>query len=423
MQQSPITNTGPAVRLVSVIGFMSSGNAALCRDEFGKEYEVPMGIERTNRRPVVGEQWLIDSSFGNWSFAGWLASTKQPATNMAGVIQLFAESALPETHLACDGSEVAKSDYPALYEAIGNSFGEPEPQEEAIAIEASQDFVLEGTALTGGDLLATEDGYLGLQFTTDETMSFSTGDTDVMVIATKAAGARLRSVGETPPLWHIHDPRECLRLMDTTDLTAFLFIARRTAPHSPTSASFILDFPAGSSQLDQVVIGQRHKVAGVGEDALIRQTQETARQWYASERRSSRAKTHQMWVDTATGGLANTWSLLMFIHDNYTATSPALSVSPSVSFVLGNSSLTVAGDFGVTTGLRIDTYQTSKEDDTAPPRRRFSANADWENAAVGHNWVSIGVVAAEGEGVRERLVLPDITPPAEGTVYGISTGL
>lgn len=46
-----------------------NGDMAITMDKFGQRREVRTDVMRTNRRPAVGEDWVIDRTLGLWTFA------------------------------------------------------------------------------------------------------------------------------------------------------------------------------------------------------------------------------------------------------------------------------------------------------------------------------------------------------------------
>lgn len=52
------------------------GDTAVCRDEFGQVVEVPLDVQRAKGfAPAVGERWVIDRTFGRWTFAAGIEVT------------------------------------------------------------------------------------------------------------------------------------------------------------------------------------------------------------------------------------------------------------------------------------------------------------------------------------------------------------
>ena len=420
-QGSPLDTTGPAVRLVEVVGFMEEFGLVICRDEFRKEYEVFGGIGRTSRSPQIGEWWFIDRAMGSWSFAGWLESTRQPDVAQAGKIELFASAALPASHLACNGSAVAKADYPRLYEAIGDSFGSPTANPARAFVAASQSFSLTGSALSGGALAATPSGYVGKTFTLSSTMSFANGDTDVLLIAVGTPGAKIRSVS---PQWRLTDPAELMALRSGSGLGLFALVARRGVLTN-SQPTFVIDFLANSRPVEQVAVVQRHKISNLPVGGLIPQSLPSEPSAiYASEHRSGNQTTEGMWLDTKTGYRTQTFSFVAFAHGKYTAGSPALTADAGMTLVTANSNVSALTSLGKTTGLSMSTYTSSAEDpEPVPERRRFSASPGWDSPADAADWAAFGLVSTVADGVRQTFLLPNVAAPTAATVYAISTGL
>ena len=70
--QNSLTSVGPSTRIVEVMGRAPNNVAIVCRDTLGYEYYVSARVRRTERFPAAGEMWLLDRTFGAWTFAAWL---------------------------------------------------------------------------------------------------------------------------------------------------------------------------------------------------------------------------------------------------------------------------------------------------------------------------------------------------------------
>jgi hypothetical protein len=66
---------GWTVKQVKVSSILTDKKFALCVDTEGQQLEVTTAIHRTGITPVVGQTWLVDRTYGVWSFAAWVDLT------------------------------------------------------------------------------------------------------------------------------------------------------------------------------------------------------------------------------------------------------------------------------------------------------------------------------------------------------------
>jgi hypothetical protein len=66
---------GWTVKQVKVRELVAGRKLALCIDDTGTYIEVTTAIHRTGITPEVGQDWLIDRTYGTWSFAARLDLT------------------------------------------------------------------------------------------------------------------------------------------------------------------------------------------------------------------------------------------------------------------------------------------------------------------------------------------------------------
>lgn len=132
-------------------------------DSFGKRQDVRILPRRGGGpRPQVGETWIIDQPYGQWTFAALLIPNPPEVTGEdvgntgvrnllttlddlglilnnvtqgggtgpeggvlipAGTIFPFGSESIPAGFLACDGSEVSRTTYDELYAVIGDTYG------------------------------------------------------------------------------------------------------------------------------------------------------------------------------------------------------------------------------------------------------------------------------------------------------------
>lgn len=105
-------------------------------------------------------------NFARWTEDFEVPNPKELGTNKpslvelpAGMILHFGMTQAPEGWLKCDGSEVAKADYPKLFAAIGNNFGELENKNNFKLPDLRGEFIRgwdEGRGLDNGRIFASE---------------------------------------------------------------------------------------------------------------------------------------------------------------------------------------------------------------------------------------------------------------------------
>jgi hypothetical protein len=66
---------GWTAKQVKVRSLVAGKKLALCVDTEGQQIEVTTAIHRTGITPEVGQDWLVDRTYGMWSFAAWLDLT------------------------------------------------------------------------------------------------------------------------------------------------------------------------------------------------------------------------------------------------------------------------------------------------------------------------------------------------------------
>ena len=66
---------GWTIKQVTVREVIAEKKLALCVDTEGQRIEVTTGIQRTGIEVEVGQQWLVDRTYGHWSFAAKLDLT------------------------------------------------------------------------------------------------------------------------------------------------------------------------------------------------------------------------------------------------------------------------------------------------------------------------------------------------------------
>lgn len=66
---------GWTVKQVKVRELIPAKRMALCVDTEGQYVEVSTAIRRTGITPEVGQDWLIDRTYGTWSFAAQIDLT------------------------------------------------------------------------------------------------------------------------------------------------------------------------------------------------------------------------------------------------------------------------------------------------------------------------------------------------------------
>jgi hypothetical protein len=62
---------GWTIKQVKVQSLVPAKKLALCVDTEGQILEVTTALHRTGITPVVGQTWLVDRTYGAWSFAAW----------------------------------------------------------------------------------------------------------------------------------------------------------------------------------------------------------------------------------------------------------------------------------------------------------------------------------------------------------------
>ncbi|MEU9405617.1 hypothetical protein AB0E08_07920 [Streptomyces sp. NPDC048281] len=66
---------GWTVKQVRIRELVPGKKQALCVDDQGQQVEVTTAIRRTGITPEVGQDWLVDRTYGGWSFAAQLDLT------------------------------------------------------------------------------------------------------------------------------------------------------------------------------------------------------------------------------------------------------------------------------------------------------------------------------------------------------------
>ena len=83
------------------------------------------GNKSSNRSQLAVPYNQVGSVYHRYYADGVWSSWQRHTNEMAGEIKMWAGNTIPNGWLLCDGSEVSKTDYPKLYEAIRNSWGVP----------------------------------------------------------------------------------------------------------------------------------------------------------------------------------------------------------------------------------------------------------------------------------------------------------
>ena len=98
------------------------GNVADCIDPTGKHESINVRLMRAKgQAPEVGETWLVNHDFGQWTFAAILDFDGQ--VRMVGEIVMYGGTAAPTGWLVCDGSAVSRADHAALFGVLGTRYG------------------------------------------------------------------------------------------------------------------------------------------------------------------------------------------------------------------------------------------------------------------------------------------------------------
>lgn len=63
---------GWTIKHVTIREIIADRKLALCADTDGQRIEVTTAIQRTGIELAVGQQWLVDRTYGRWSFAAKL---------------------------------------------------------------------------------------------------------------------------------------------------------------------------------------------------------------------------------------------------------------------------------------------------------------------------------------------------------------
>lgn len=61
-------SVGLSSKIVTVSDVMLDQNSTICVDDFYSNISIPLNPRRTDRKPQVGEKWIVDREFGKWSF-------------------------------------------------------------------------------------------------------------------------------------------------------------------------------------------------------------------------------------------------------------------------------------------------------------------------------------------------------------------
>lgn len=92
---------------------------ASCIDEFGAPTTISIKSMRANGcAPTVGDRWVIDRSYGNWSFALYLG----PPAFGPGTVKLWPLPVAEPGWVALDGSIYKQTDLPTIYNVIGDTY-------------------------------------------------------------------------------------------------------------------------------------------------------------------------------------------------------------------------------------------------------------------------------------------------------------
>lgn len=103
---SPVNTT----LVANVLGILRDRDASIAKMDFTGDTNLSAGFLRYNRTNRVIEEW---------SGSAWAEMRVEPA----GVIKAFAGTTAPRGHLLCDGSDVSRTTYAALFAVIGTTYG------------------------------------------------------------------------------------------------------------------------------------------------------------------------------------------------------------------------------------------------------------------------------------------------------------
>jgi hypothetical protein len=63
---------GWTTKQVKVQEILTDKKVASCVDDMGQTINVTTAVHRTGITPQVGQTWMIDRTYGMWTFAAWL---------------------------------------------------------------------------------------------------------------------------------------------------------------------------------------------------------------------------------------------------------------------------------------------------------------------------------------------------------------
>lgn len=419
----------PLSRLVTIESIESDNGLVICYDDNGTYYEIPLGVVRVGREPRVKEKWFIDRSLGSWTLSGYLERFAQPAKEKAGVVQYFAGSTipLPDGYLPCDGSYVAQSDYPALYDRIGDTFGAPQMPAGSVSIKSSTSSV---TKLSGTDVGA--DGYIGVTFSLT-LEPYVAGDVDVLFIACPVGGARIRNANanqdrEGPHQWQSTDGRYFFRGQSGDDLSVFVLSAFRTVPQSENQypLTFVVEFPPTTPVGKMVLTAQRHLIEQSGLSSEVPGQSnwiphgmgEGASFLYQSGLRAS--KDAPPWCVLEMAGRRQTASLLMVAHTNNADGDPDLVPRGApVTPVLSSTSRSMATRPDFDEGVRITSYWVVTKE-TEPEWTKIAFDPGWQKRRPA-GWAILGATLDASANADAKFKLPTVNGGAS-LRPGISVG-
>ncbi|MFE0490202.1 hypothetical protein [Streptomyces griseoaurantiacus] len=66
---------GWTVKQVKIKEIRTDRKLAVCVDTEGQYLDVTTALHRTGITPEVGQVWMVDRTYGTWSFAAWLELT------------------------------------------------------------------------------------------------------------------------------------------------------------------------------------------------------------------------------------------------------------------------------------------------------------------------------------------------------------